>query len=238
MAGMKLLLWQRIRDELARDIQGGTFRPGEPLPTEKELAARFSAHRHTIRRAMRELREMGLARTDQGRGSVVIEQPFEYQMGRRTRFSENMSLHELSARSHFLYGDVISASEHVAKRLGLRPRARVNYIEMYGEAQGKRVFVASQYIPHANMEELIAVFKKTGSLTKSYSYYGVRDYFRKYSRITARMSSAEEARHLQLAHRQPVLVVEYLNVDQSGAPLEFGITRFCGDRIELVVEEK
>jgi len=238
MSNTKELLWQRIRDELARDIQSGAFSPGELLPTEKELSARFSAHRHTIRRALQEIREMGLVRTDQGRGSVVIEQPFEYQMGRRTRFSENMGMHELPARSHFLYGDVISASEHVAGRLGLKPRTRVNYIEMYGEAQGKRVFVASQYIPHANMEDLIPIFKKTGSLTKSYSYYGVNDYFRKYSRITTRMSSTEEARHLNLAHRQPVLVVEYLNVDQSGAPLEFGITRFCGDRIELVVEEK
>ncbi|MGE4505310.1 MAG: UTRA domain-containing protein, partial [Desulfovibrionaceae bacterium] len=69
----------------------------------------------------------------------------------------------------------------------------------------------------------------------SYAHYGVRDYFRQESRITTRMCSSEEARHLKLAQKQPVLVVEYVNVDQSGRPLEFGITRFAGDRMEIVV---
>lgn len=228
-------LWQQIRDELARDIKNNVFYPGELLPTEKLLTVRFGVHRHTVRRAMHELREMGLVRTEQGHGTVVLEQPFEYKMGRRTRFSENMSMNQLKARSHFLYGDVISASETVAKRLNIRPRNKVSYIEMYGEAEGRRVFVASQYIPHADMEDIIQVFKKTGSLTKSYAHYGVHDYFRKVSRITTRMSNTEETRQLKLKQKQPVLVVEYVNVDHNGKPIEFGITRFCGDKMEIIV---
>ncbi|MGE4506596.1 MAG: GntR family transcriptional regulator, partial [Desulfovibrionaceae bacterium] len=173
MAGTTL--WQRVRDTLASEIAGHVFFPGELLPTERELAERFAVHRHTVRRAMQELREMGLVRTEQGRGTVVLEQPFEYRMGRRTRFSENMGHNRLQARSHFLYGDVVSASEQVARRLELAPRTRVSFIETYGEADGKRVFVSSQYIPHADMEQLIEVFRKTGSLTRSYAHYGVRD---------------------------------------------------------------
>ncbi|MGE4290722.1 MAG: phosphonate metabolism transcriptional regulator PhnF [Desulfovibrio sp.] len=230
-----ILLWQHIRDALAGEIANNSFYPGELLPTERELTERFGVHRHTVRRAMQELREMGLVRTEQGRGTMVLEQSFEYRMGRRTRFSENMNMNKLQARSHFLYGEVISASEQVAAKLEIKPRNRVSYIEMYGEAEGKRVFVASQYIPHADMEEIIQIFKSTGSLTKSYAHYGVRDYFRKTSRITTRMSSTEETRHLKLKQKQPVLVVEYINVDQSGKPLEFGITRFAGDRMEILV---
>ena len=113
-------LWQQIRDTLVSDIRRGRFYPGELLPTEKELTQRFNVHRHTIRRALQELRDSGLVRTEQGRGTVVLEQPFEYKMGRRTRFSENMSMNQLKARSHFLYGDVISASETVAKRLEIQ----------------------------------------------------------------------------------------------------------------------
>jgi GntR family phosphonate transport system transcriptional regulator len=231
----KTPLWQRVRDELERSIGAGEFYPGELLPTERELTERFGVHRHTVRRALLELRESGLVRTVQGRGSVVLEQPFEYKMGRRTRFSENMSMNRLRARSHFLYGDVISASETVARRLEIKPRNKVSYIEMYGEAEGRRVFVASQYIPHADMEDIIGLFKKTGSLTKSYAGYGVHDYFRKSSRITTRMANSEEARVLRLGRRQPVLVVEYVNVDQAGKPIEFGITRFCGDKMEIIV---
>lgn len=236
MSDAKTSLWQRVRDELVRDIKGGKVYPGELLPTEAALSGRFGVHRHTVRRALQALREQGLVRTGQGRGTVVLEQPFEYKVGRRTRFSENMSMNRLKARSNFLYGDVVTASEVVAERLELKPRSRVSYIEMYGEAEGKRVFVASQYIPYVDMEDLIAVFRKTGSLTKAYRHYGINDYFRKVSRITTRLSNPEETRLLKLKQKQPLLVVEYVNVDPSGRPIEFGITRFSGDRMEIVVE--
>ncbi|GAB7024439.1 phosphonate metabolism transcriptional regulator PhnF [Salidesulfovibrio brasiliensis] len=235
MTSTKGPLWRHVRDSLSDDIRKGRILPGELLQTEKELSDRFEVHRHTIRRALQELRELGLIRTEQGRGSVVLEQPFEYKMGRRTRFSENMSLNSLKARSHFLYGDVISASEVVAKHLQIPVRSKVNYIEMYGEAEGKRVFVASQYVPYPDMEDLIRVFRETGSMTQSYARYGIHDYFRKDSRITTRMSNAEETAHLKLRQKQPLLVVEYVNVDRRGRPIEFGITRFCGDRLEIVV---
>ena len=41
---------------------------------------------------------------------------------------------------------------------------------------------------------------------------------------------------LGLAKRSPVLVVEYLNVDLAGRPIEYGITRFAGDKVELHVD--
>lgn len=228
-------LWRQVRDELAAEVSRGRYAPGDLLPTEQRLGERFGVHRHTIRRALQELREMGLVRTEQGRGSVVLEQPLEYQMGRRTRFSENMSLNSLKARSLFLYGDLVRASEAVARRLGVAPGTRVSYIETAGEAEGRRLFVSSQYIPYIGMEDLIGVFKTTGSLTRCYSHYGVHDYFRKISRITTRLASAEEVRHLRLRQKGPLLVVEYVNVDRKDRPIEFGVTRFRGDAMELVV---
>lgn len=235
MSEKKVPLWKYIRDVLADEIRQGIILSGELLPTEKHFSKRFNVHRHTIRRAMQELREIGLIRTDQGRGSVVLEQPYEYQMGHRTRFSENMSLNSLKARSYFIYGDVISASDVVSQKLEIPVRSKVSYIEMYGEADGKRVFVASQYMPYTDMENLILNFKETGSMTSAYARYGISDYFRKISRISTRISNAEETTLLGLTQKQPLLVVEYINVDKHNHPLEFGITRFCGDRMEIVV---
>lgn len=235
MAEQHTPLWKHVRDELARDIGQGRFAPGELLPTEERMTERFGVHRHTIRRALAELRERGLVRTEQGRGTLVLEQPLEYKIGRRTRFSENMGLNSLQARTHFLYGDLISASEIVARRLDVPPRARISYIEAYGEAGGRRVFVSSQYLPFADMEDMIEVFKSTGSLTKSFRHYGIHDYFRKMSRISTRMANNEEVRVLKLRQKQPLLVVEYVNVDPRGRPIEFGITRFSGERMEIVI---
>lgn len=57
---------------LAR-IESGDLRPGQPIPSEKELVDTFGVARTTARRAVAWLREQGAVRTVAGRGSYVAE---------------------------------------------------------------------------------------------------------------------------------------------------------------------
>jgi GntR family phosphonate transport system transcriptional regulator len=228
-------LWRLVRDELAEEIRRGRLAPGDLLPTEQQLGERFAVHRHTIRRALQELREMGLVRTAQGRGSVVLEQPLDHKRPRRTRFSQELGLGGLDVRFHFLHGDLMHASDVVAEHLGLRPNARISYIESLGEVQGRRLFIVSHFLPLAGMEDLIGQYRRTGSLGACLRGYGVRETVRVSSRISTRMASDEETRHLRHGQKRPLLVVEYVNADSNGRPVEFNIARFCGDKMELVV---
>ena len=65
-------------------------------------------------------------------------------------------------------------------------------------------------------------------MSKVYAHYGIDDYTRKWSRITAALPSPEVARLLGQPKTRPILQVEALNVDQQGAPLQYSITRFVG----------
>lgn len=47
--------WQRVADRLRVDIAGAAWGPAEPLPTSKELAARYGADYRTLRKALHEL---------------------------------------------------------------------------------------------------------------------------------------------------------------------------------------
>ena len=53
-------LWRRIADAIRLDIIGGKLTNGDKLPTEAILAERFSANRHTVRRALSVLSEEGI----------------------------------------------------------------------------------------------------------------------------------------------------------------------------------
>ena len=81
-------LWQFIADTVAEEIRERVFAPGDRLPTEAELALRFGAHRHTVRRALASLQDYGLLRIEQGRGTFVQEDIVDYPLSSRTRFSE------------------------------------------------------------------------------------------------------------------------------------------------------
>ena len=67
----KAIKHQSIYNELCRDILKGVYKPGEKLPTEKELSEHFCASRPTISRAMRQLQREGLIVRRQGQGTFV-----------------------------------------------------------------------------------------------------------------------------------------------------------------------
>ncbi len=50
------------------------------------------------------------------------------------------------------------------------------------------------------------------------------------------MVKPQDARLLGLPHNQPILLAESVNVDQNKVVIEYGVTRFRGDRMELVFE--
>ena len=59
-------------EQLGSAIQLGVFRPGEKLPTERELAARMNVSRSTVREAISALRAAGMVTTTRGRGGGSV----------------------------------------------------------------------------------------------------------------------------------------------------------------------
>jgi DNA-binding FadR family transcriptional regulator len=61
----------RVREFLAAAVKEGAYAPGSRLPTERELATKFSASRAIARRALSELEKEGLIERHVGRGTFV-----------------------------------------------------------------------------------------------------------------------------------------------------------------------
>ena len=65
------MLWKEIHNKLLNDIHAGHYADGEKMPTEAELARRFSVNRHTVRRALGLLRDDGFVFSKKGSGVFV-----------------------------------------------------------------------------------------------------------------------------------------------------------------------
>ncbi|MFF8905950.1 GntR family transcriptional regulator [Streptomyces olivaceoviridis] len=65
--------YQHAADELRREIKAGRYKPGEQLPSYRELQERFGVANMTARSALGVLRDEGLIYTIQGRGSFVTD---------------------------------------------------------------------------------------------------------------------------------------------------------------------
>lgn len=229
-------LWRQIASAIEGDIKANKFADQDGrLPTERELTARFGVNRHTVRRALATLAESGLVRTEQGRGVFVNREVVEYPLGKRVRFSANLSAQQRIPAGRIL--DCVKERAHQDARsaLKLSGNAHVWRVERLGLVDSEPFSLATHYFSAARFPKIDKAFAKIHSITEALKSCGLADYERQETRIYARPPTAEEARRLALPRGRPVLITEGVNVDNDGSPTEFGIARFAADRMQLVV---
>ena len=63
--------YEQVAEQIQRLIANGALRPGDRLPPERELAAKFGVGRSSLRDAIRTLEVMGIVESRHGSGTVV-----------------------------------------------------------------------------------------------------------------------------------------------------------------------
>src|SRR6476619_4873450 len=74
-----LPLWAQMQEDLRRRLATGAF--VERFPTELELVEQYAVSRHTVREALRRLRDSGVLDSARGRGTWLAPQPIEQPLG-------------------------------------------------------------------------------------------------------------------------------------------------------------
>ena len=230
-----LTLWRQIGSAIENDIRAGRVPAGQPLPTERELAKRFTVARQTIRRAMADLEQQGIISIQQGRGTFVLP-TISYQLGKRTRFTANLLASGYEPSRELLACSQVAANTDVARHLELAEAAPVVLAECVGRADGVPILTSEHWLPQARYPDLIDALQETKSITAALQRAGVGDYTRHKTNITTRLPTSDEADRLRQPVDMPVLVTESINVDLDGRPVEYAVTRFAGDRVSLCVK--
>ena len=234
-AGRKTPLWRSIADALTNDIASGRYRPGDRLPTEAELSARFGVNRHTVRRGLAALAEAGLTHARRGAGVFVAQSPTDYPLGRRVRFHQNIRAAGRLPARRILLTETRLADPQEAEMLALPPGAPVLSTEGVSLADDQPLALFRSVFPVTRLPGLEASLARLSSITLALRDNGVTDYTRAWTRITAKLANAHQAVQLQLREGDPILRTTSLNIDPDGVPVEYGRTWFSGDRVTLTL---
>lgn len=229
-------MWRRIADAIRLDIVGGKLARGEKLAGEMALAERFGVNRHTVRRALAALAEEGVVRAEQGRGTFVDQaRRISYRIGRRTRFSEGLAGQARNLERQLLSSRIENAGAAVAGALRIRPGAKTVRLDTLSLADGRPLSRASSWLSYARFADFARHFVESKSITAAFRAAGVSDYVRASTHISARHADAEETRLLKLAPGAILLVSEAVDADPEGKPIQYALSRFPADRMELIV---
>ena len=227
--------WEAIAAALRSDIVAGRIPPGQRLPNENALATRFEVNRHTLRQAVQALAREGHVRVVQGSGTYVRELVLDYALQRRTRMSENVAKAGERADRE-LRGHERRRAGEWGGPLKVAASSEVEVLHTRASIRGRPVGIGTLAFPCPRLAGMAEAFAAGGSITAALARLGVPDYVRTKSIISTRLPTQAEADALARPITQPVLVVQSVNADLAGVPIEAAMTLFAADAVQLTVE--
>ena len=233
-------LWRRIERSLRDAIMEGRHAPGSQLPPDRQIASDFGASRVTARRALAALEQEGLLRIEHGNGTFVCDDALvHYRLGGdRVRFNQNLvvvgEVEKVTRR--VLRRREAKAGRDIARRLGIAPGETVLELQMAAYADDRPLSLGVLHCPAKRFRGLAEAFARKGSLTLALREFGVADYRRASTEITARLPSHEEARLLCQPRVQPVLAYAATDIEvASGKVISHYVGCFASHRVAITV---
>ncbi|AYG58296.1 phosphonate metabolism transcriptional regulator PhnF [Rhizobium jaguaris] len=228
--------WAVVAAELRSAIDKGEHAPGSRLPSERALSERFGVSRVTMRRAIAELEGEGLLRVARGSGAYVrADMPVHFQLGNKVRFSKDLTATDANLTRKVLSAREVPPNADIALRLNLQPGEAVLEMCVVAYADELPVSVVIRSCSAKRFPRLAEKFSAMGSFTAALKDYGVTDYWRRSTDITARMPTEAEARLLQQSRLTPVLAYAGEDVDAAGTIISCQIGCFASERVVVTV---
>jgi GntR family transcriptional regulator len=224
-------LWAQLLADLDRRLAAGAF--DDQFPGEMELVGEYEVSRHTVREALRRMRDRGVLDSTRGRATRVrkdIEQP----LGALYSLFREVEARGMAQTSQVLARQMVGDPD-VAAVLDQPAGAELFYLERLRLADGEPLAHDQVWLtPDLGRPLLKADFTRTALYDEITARSGVRltDGIEK---ITAVLPSPAERTMLHLPRGAACLRVERLG-RLTGRPVEHRITLIRGDRYTMVAD--
>lgn len=210
--------------------------PGDPVPTERDLAETFATSRTTVRKAIAELVADGRLVHTQGRGTFVA-QPKLMQVRQLTSFSQDLTSEGWSPGSVVLDLAEVTADAELAARLRVSEGALVHRVERLRTAADQPIAHEVAHLP-GPLPRLAEELDRLGSLYATLrECYGVELAVVEDTVETA-VADPQQAALLGCDTGQPLLLIHRTGLDVDGTVVEWTRSVFRGDRFRFVALQR
>lgn len=215
-------LYQQIKALITRSLQTGEWKPGEAIPSEMELAARFKVSQGTVRKAIDELAAENLVVRRQGKGTFVATHAEEKIQYRFLRLVPDDERAEGRIERRILECRRVRAPADIARVLELKSGDTAVQIRRLLVFAGQPVVFDDIWLPGAAFKGLTAerLAEYRGPLYGLFeSEFGVR-MIRAEEKIRSVAADVSVAALLDVPAGMPLLSVERLSFTYGDKPVE------------------
>ena len=217
-------LYQQIKALITKSLQNGEWKPGELIPSEMDLAARFRVSQGTVRKAIDELAAENLVIRRQGKGTFVathVEHQVQYRFLRLMPDNGDLSS-EGPAERQIIDCKRLRVSADLARPLALRTGEAVIQLRRVLAFQGVPTIAEDVWLPGEPFKGMTAE-RLTAYGGPMYALFetefGVH-MVRAEEKIRAVAADKEAADLLQVPVGAPLLSVERIAYTYNDVPME------------------
>lgn len=227
-----LPLWAQVQSDVERRIRGGEF--AESFPGELALAEQYDVSRHTVREALRALREKNLIEWGRGRTPKVADQEIVQPQG--TLYSLFASVEAAGQRQRSVVRRLDARADGiVSARLGLEESTPLIYLERVRFADDVPLALDRVWLPARIASPLLdADFTVTSLYAELDRRCGVRLTGGR-EEVRAVVPTAAQRRLLGIGGDTAALAINRVG-ELRGQPVEWRQTLVRGDRFTLLTD--
>lgn len=224
-------LYQQIKALLLQSLDRGEWKPGEAIPSEVDLAARFQVSQGTVRKAIDELAADNLLLRRQGKGTFVATHHEAKVRFRFLRLAPDDGV-PLASDSRVLECRRVRSPADVAALLQMRSGDIVVNLRRLLTFEGEPTILDDIWLPGSVFKGLSisSLARNKGPLYAYFeSEYGV-SMVRAEEKIKAVSATHSESELLHVAAQSPLLRVERVSYTYGDRPMEVRRGLYVTDR--------
>lgn len=228
-----LPLYHQLYRILLENIKSGVWKPGDLIPSEKELGEQFRLSRITVRQTLQQLAADGYLSRQQGRGTFVSKPRVQHGPEGAFGLTGYLRAHGYAAGWRLLTMERVAAPEKVATVLQLDENEEVLLIRRFRLANDDVIGLHRVYVPFpiaagikeeylTQGESSLHYMEECMGMTLSHSHRAV----------SAIAASEREANLLGVHAGFPLLQIERTTIGTDDKPVEYLRAVYRGDRFE------
>lgn len=225
--------YQRIQGKIRKIIETGDLRPGDAVPSERELARMHEVSLMTARHALASLEQEGAVERRRGVGTFVAAPKIHF--NKLMSYTEQMGSRSLNACSKVLLAKIIDDEQDVNARLSLSPKSRVVKIERLRHAADEPFALETCYLSAAQFSGLVTAPLQRDSLFATLE----RDYNVELGyadeEVDATAADQRTAELLGVPKREPLLRIRQVIYSTKGVVILYVLGLYRSDRHNLVI---
>lgn len=223
-------LYYQLKTIIVDCINRGIYVAGNKLPSERELAEKFSINRLTVRQSMNALVSEGILVRRRGMGTFVNQPKLEQGLLQLTSFTEDMVRQGFHPQTRLISFRTTRLPKQVAQKINHFGAEDVFRIERLRLADGEPMALEIAYLPSSKFPHINLRKNELDSLYMLMeNKYGIR-IKKAHEYLEAGLAGPRDAKLLQIKQGDPVLLRERLTFAENEEPVEFVKSVYRADK--------